>query len=235
MDEHFRHTPFHKNLPVLLALVGIWNRNFEKFNTLAILPYDQRLERFPAFIQQLDMESNGKSKNKKGSKANIMTGPIVFGETGSNSQHSFFQSLHQGSQPVPADFILVANPSHSLKEHHDQLLANALAQTRALMIGRPKKEADGDSFREFFGNRPTNTILLRALDPKTLGNLIALYEHKIFVQGIIWDINSFDQWGVELGKEMTKDILTKIRSPRSRSKLDSSTINLIKIIQRWQE
>ena len=234
MDEHFRYTPLIKNLPVMLALVGVWNRNFENLPALAILPYDHRLLRFPAFIQQLDMESNGKTTNKNGVHIDKVTGPIVFGETGTNSQHSFFQALHQGSNPIPSDFILVANPAHSLKSHHEALLANAVAQTRALMLGRSEHNVNGEPFRTCTGSRPTNTILIKTLDPKTLGRLIALYEHKIFIQGLIWDINSFDQWGVELGKEMTKEILNAIKKPKSRLKLDSSTINLMQIIKEWQ-
>ena len=234
MDEHFRYTPLIKNLPVMLALVGVWNRNFENLPALAILPYDHRLLRFPAFIQQLDMESNGKTTNKNGIHIDKVTGPIVFGETGTNSQHSFFQALHQGSNPIPSDFILVANPAHSLKTHHEVLLANAVAQTRALMLGRSENNVNAGSFRTCTGSRPTNTILIKTLDPKTLGSLIALYEHKIFIQGLIWDINSFDQWGVQLGKEMTKEILSAIKYPKSSLKLDSSTINLMQIIKDWQ-
>ena len=235
MDLHFCQAAITENLPIILALIGIWNINFENHNALAILPYDQRLELFPAFIQQLDMESNGKSVSLSGNTLDFSTGPVIFGEPGTNGQHAFYQSLHQGFNPIPADFLIVSKPDHALKGHHEQLVANALAQTRALMHGRTLEEANGNPHRKFSGNRPTNTILMRSLDPSTLGKLIALYEHKIFVQGIIWNINSFDQWGVELGKEMADDLLAKRLNSLASCKHDSSTVGLLKKIEKWQD
>ncbi len=234
MDIHFHETPIRKNLPIMLALVGIWNINFECYNSLAILPYDHRLGRFPAFIQQLDMESSGKSVSKADNLLDIMTGPVVFGEPGTNSQHAFFQSLHQGTHTIPADFIIIANAKHQLNEHHQKLISNALAQTRALMYGKTFEESHGENFRTFRGGRPTNTLLIRDLSPRSLGQLVALYEHKVFVQGIIWDINTFDQWGVQLGKEMAKDVLSKIHSSNGIETLDSSSKGLIKLLKKWQ-
>jgi len=234
MDEHFRDAPLEKNLPVLMALIGIWNINFLGFDTLAILPYDQRLARLPVFLQQLDMESNGKGVTRGGDPVGVKTGPIVFGEPGTNGQHAFYQLLHQGPKMTPADFIVVAEPTHGLPGHQDQLLANALAQTEALMKGRTSEEAQGNAHRQFSGNRPTNTILLRQLDPFNLGMLIALYEHKIFVQGAIWDINSFDQWGVELGKELAENILEKIEDGKDYTGLDSSTSGLLAQLETWR-
>jgi glucose-6-phosphate isomerase len=235
MDLHFKECAFEENLPVLMALVGIWNINFQNLDTLAVLPYDQRLARLPAFLQQLDMESNGKGVHRFGEPANEATGPVVFGEPGTNGQHAFYQLLHQGPKLTPADFIVIAEPDHGLPGHHDQLLANALAQSEALMKGRSLDQADGNPHRVSGGNRPSNTILLRQLDPTNLGKLIALYEHKIFVQGIIWDINSFDQWGVELGKHLAGNILDKIEGGEDTSDLDGSTAGLLNQLEAWRD
>ncbi|NNL88768.1 MAG: glucose-6-phosphate isomerase [Marinicaulis sp.] len=225
MDEHFRAAPPEKNMPVLAALVGIWNRNFIGANAHAILPYDQHLARFPAFLQQLDMESNGKSKTMDGANVAQATGPVVFGEPGTNGQHAFYQLLHQGTDLVSADFIASAISAAETGDHHRLLLSNFLAQTQAMMRGQTKDEArdalneaghagpEADilaAHKTFPGDRPTNSILMEKLTPETLGALIALYEHKIFCQGVIWGINSFDQWGVELGKTLAKELLPKI-------------------------
>lgn len=203
MDMHFRRAPLERNLPALLALVGIWQRNFMKRGSLAVLPYDQNLHRFPAFLQQLDMESNGKRVDRNGALiTSYDTGPVVFGEPGTNGQHAFYQLIHQGTDVIPCDFIGVKESNYPLGKHHALLMTNMLAQGRALMQGRTLEEAGGNIHRVFPGNRPSTTIVIDRLDPYHLGMLIALYEHKVFVQGIIWNINSFDQFGVELGKEM---------------------------------
>jgi len=242
MDEHFRQTPLEGNIPVLLALLGIWYNNFFACSSHAVIPYDQYLHRFPAFLQQLDMESNGKRVTCEGNTVDYATGPVIWGEPGTNSQHAFFQLLHQGSEIIPADFIVPLKTQNSAGEHHDILLANCFAQTEALMKGknehevRQELEALGCSpsalnmllpHKVFPGNRPTNTILLDELDPFTLGTLIAMYEHKVFVQGIIWEINSFDQWGVELGKQLAKVIFPEIQGGETVSGHDSSTNALI--------
>ncbi|MDH3647565.1 MAG: glucose-6-phosphate isomerase [Gammaproteobacteria bacterium] len=225
MDEHFRRTPLEQNLPVILALLGVWYINFLGARSHAILPYAEHLRWLPDYLQQADMESNGKQTNLHGSFVDYQTGPVLWGSPGSNGQHAYFQLLHQGTHLVPADFIAVVNPSHDLATHHELLLANCLAQSEALMLGRTLEQtteqmrADGyddDTIqrlaphRVFDGNRPSNTILLRQLEPRSLGSLLALYEHKIFVQGLIWDINSFDQWGVELGKQLASEILPEL-------------------------
>lgn len=202
MDGHFAAAPLEQNIPVLMALTGIWHRNFMKRGALAVLPYDQNLHRFPAFLQQLDMESNGKSADRNGNAVNYATGPLVFGEPGTNGQHAFYQWIHQGPDVIPCDFIAARNSNYPLGDHHKLLLTNMVAQSRALMQGRTLDEADGNPHRIFSGNRPSTAIILERLDPFHLGQLIALYEHKIFAQGVIWNINSFDQYGVELGKEM---------------------------------
>ena len=219
MDEHFRDTPLDRNLPTLLALIGIWRRNAMGWPTLALIPYDQRLARFPAYVQQLEMESNGKRTALSGEPAGRATAPIVWGEPGTNAQHSFFQLLHQGTDVVPVDFIAAARPRGGDPHHHTLLLANCLAQSRALAFGRTEAEARDEMARQgldaaeidrlaphrtFPGDRPSTTILHRALTPYALGRLIALYEHKVFVQAAIWGINAFDQWGVELGKDLAK-------------------------------
>lgn len=234
MDTHFQSAPLAENMPVLLALIGIWNINFLDYDCLAILPYDERLKRFPAFLQQLDMESNGKAVLHSGEAVATATGPVVFGEPGTNGQHAFYQLLHQSPKIIPADFIAVAKPGHDLTKHHDQILANVLAQSQALMMGRTLEDADGNPHRVFNGNRPTNTLILEQLDAFNLGQLIALYEHKIFVQGVIWGINSFDQWGVELGKELAVDLLESIRASDYPERVDSSTAGLLQTLYEWR-
>lgn len=209
MDRHFQTAPLKKNIPVLLALIGIWNRNFLRHPAYAVLPYAQNLRLLPAFLQQLDMESNGKSTNRNGKPIEgYDTGPIVFGEAGTNGQHAFYQHIHQGRDIIPCDFIGVKNPLSSLDTHHNILMTHMLAQSQALLQGRDVGEQDDNQHRAFTGNRPSTTIVIDALDPHHLGMLTALYEHKIFVQGIIWNINSFDQYGVELGKELAQAINT---------------------------
>ncbi len=207
MDVHFQTAPLEQNMPVILAMLGIWYRNFWGMDSMAILPYSQYLHRFPAFLQQVDMESNGKSVDRDGNRVDYETGPIVFGEPGTNGQHAFYQLIHQGTTIIPCDFIGVIKPENDVGEHHRLLLANLVAQSQALMDGRDLKNSDNNPQKVFEGNRPSSTILLDRLDAYHLGQLIALYEHKIFVQGIIWNINSFDQWGVELGKVLAKNIL----------------------------
>lgn len=226
MDSHFRSAPFEQNLPVLLGLLGIWHRNFRGAQAYAVLPYDQRLSRLPAYLQQLDMESNGKSVDRDGDRVAVDTAPIIWGEPGTNGQHAFFQMLHQGTTPVPCDFIGVLEPAHDLREHHDLLMANLFAQTRALAFGAADDPGDRPPHRWFPGNRSTNTILLPRLTARTLGRLVALYEHKVFVQGWIWGVNSFDQWGVELGKTLATRIHDELRSDRQPG-FDSSTDALI--------
>ncbi len=245
MDEHFLHTPLERNMPVLLALIGIWHRNVCNFPTQAILPYDQRLHRFPAYLQQLDMESNGKSVQLDGTPVSRATGPVVWGEPGTNGQHAFFQLLHQGTDVVPCDFLVAANPHDDLPEHHDKLLANCLAQSQALMCGKDLGQVLGElrasglderkarelaPHKVFPGNRPSNTLLYPRLDPAALGKLIALYEHKIFVQGVIWNINSFDQWGVELGKELARDLLPQVQAGEPGKGGDGSTRGLLEAL-----
>jgi len=241
MDQHFQSAPLEKNLPVLLALIGIWRRNILGYPTVALISYDQRLERFAAYVQQLDMESNGKQTDSDGNRVAIQTGPIIWGEPGTNAQHSFFQLVHQGTDVIPVDFILGAKPGSSLTDQHELLQANCLAQSQALAFGKTQDEvtaemkADDQSddeikrlspHRTFPGDRPSTTILHRQLDPFTLGRLIALYEHKVFVQGVIWGVNSFDQWGVELGKQLAKALVPVVRGEPSEN-LDSSTSGLI--------
>ena len=231
MDKHFQETPLDKNMPVIMAMLGIWYRNFWNYNTHAISPYAQNLHKFPAYVQQLDMESNGKNIDKEGHEISYNTSPVVFGETGTNAQHAFFQMLHQGSDIIPVDFIAFINANHTLNTHHTQLLSNALAQSQALMNGSTVKN---EMHRKFKGNRPSSTILLNKLDAYNLGMLLALYEHKIFVQGCIWNINSFDQWGVELGKELAKNITNIIENNETIQETDSSTQNLIHHIQAYK-
>ena len=214
MDEHFRTAPLEKNMPVILALLGVWHRNFCDHESYAVLPYYQRLESFARWLQQLDMESNGKSIDQNGHKTNYHTAPIIFGEPGTNGQHAFYQLLHQGTSIVPCDFIGVIHDEYNIGEQHHILLANLLAQSKAMMEGKPQPE-EGKPYKNFDGDRPSNMILLDKLDAHSLGMLMALYEHKIFAQGILWNINSFDQWGVELGKILTKDILTDINTPQN--------------------
>jgi glucose-6-phosphate isomerase len=242
MDEHFQNTSNNKNLPVVLALLGIWNSNFLQHRSLAILPYAQGLHRFPAFLQQADMESNGKQCNKQGERINYQTGPVIWGEAGTNGQHAFYQLIHQGTQMIPADFIGFAKSMSKYDDHHEKLMANFIAQSEALMNGLDEEavmadlEAQGLNkeererlapFKIFEGNRPSTSILFNALNPRTLGMLIAMYEHKIFVQGWIWNVYSFDQWGVELGKKLAQRVLPQIQG-ESRFEHDSSTAELIR-------
>ena len=219
MDEHFRTAPFAANLPVVMGLLAVWNNNFLGADTVAVLPYDQYLKRFPAYLQQLTMESNGKSITLEGQRVPYQTGPIYFGEPGTNGQHSFYQLIHQGTRIVPCDFIGFAQTLNPLGEHHTLLMANMFAQAEALAFGKTKEEvlAEGTPewlapHRVFEGNRPSNSLLLERLTPESLGKLIALYEHSVFTQGVIWDINSFDQWGVELGKKLATNIVSELKS-----------------------
>jgi glucose-6-phosphate isomerase len=242
MDEHFRQAPLDANMPVILALLGLWYIDFFGADSHAILPYDQYLHRFPAYLQQADMESNGKSVTRDGQPVDYQTGPILFGEAGTNGQHAFYQLIHQGTRLVPADFIAAARSQNPVGQHQTLLLSNFFAQTEALMTGktaaqvRAELTAQGWSgealeaaipHRVFTGNRPTNAILYRSLDPRTLGRLIALYEHKIFVQGCLWGVNSFDQWGVELGKQLAKAILPELSDETAVTSHDASTNGLI--------
>ncbi|MFK7771427.1 MAG: glucose-6-phosphate isomerase [Saprospiraceae bacterium] len=242
MDQHFEKTPFEKNVPVLLALIGIWYNNFFGAETEAILPYDQYLHRFAAYFQQGNMESNGKFVDRNGKKVNYQTGPVVWGEPGTNGQHAFYQLIHQGTKLIPCDFIAPANSHNQIGDHHVKLLSNFFAQTEALMNGKTKAEATDDlkaagktneeiakllPFKIFEGNRPTNSFLLKKITPRALGSLIAMYEHKIFAQGIIWNIYSFDQWGVELGKQLAKKILPELEDEKMVKSHDSSTNGLI--------
>ncbi len=246
MDEHFATAPLEENLPVILAMLGVWYINFLDAPTHAVLPYCEYLDRLPDYLQQADMESNGKLAQADGSTARHATGPVVWGSTGTNGQHAYFQLLHQGSHLVPADFIAVVNPPRRYGSHHDLLLANCLAQTEALMLGRDPETtaaamrdagADEDSLarlvghRQFAGNRPSNTVVLEALTPRSLGMLIALYEHKIFVQGVTWGINSFDQWGVELGKQLAGEIYPELTSGPGEQR-NPSTAALIELIRK---
>jgi glucose-6-phosphate isomerase len=236
MDEHFRTAPFERNLPVLLGLLAVWYADFFDAQTLAILPYDQYLKRFPAYLQQLTMESNGKSVTLDGERVDYETGPIFWGEPGTNGQHSFYQLLHQGTKLVPADFIGFMHSLNPVGNHHDLLMANVFAQTEALAFGKTPEEVRAEGtpgwlvpHRVFEGNRPSNTILADRLDPETLGKLVALYEHSVFVQGAIWNINSFDQWGVELGKVLATRIAGELESDSEpRLTHDSSTNALIR-------
>jgi glucose-6-phosphate isomerase len=236
MDEHFRTTPLEHNLPVLLALLGIWNTDFLGASTVAVLPYEQYLKRFPAYLQQLTMESNGKHVTIEGREVDYATGPIYWGEPGTNGQHSFYQLIHQGTRLIPCDFIAFGKSLNPLGRHHDMLLANVFAQSEALAFGKTADEVKAEGtpdwlvpHRVFEGNRPSNTILADRLTPAVLGKLVALYEHCVFTQGIIWQINSFDQWGVELGKVLAQRIIPELEAQADPSlKHDSSTNNLIR-------
>lgn len=247
MDNHFKNEPFEKNIPVILALLGIWYNNFYGAASEAILPYDQYLHRFAAYFQQGNMESNGKSVDRDGNPVMYQTGPIIWGEPGTNGQHAFYQLIHQGTKIVPCDFIAPAVSQNPIGDHHVKLMSNFFAQTEALMMGKTaeeveaelsKKGMDSDSiefhtpFRVFEGNRPSNSILFKKLTPRTLGSLIAMYEHKIFVQGIIWNVFSFDQWGVELGKVLANRILPELNSADEITSHDSSTNGLINYFKR---
>ncbi len=250
MDQHFKTAPLQENIPVILGLIGIWYNNFFGAETEAILPYDQYLHRFPAYFQQGNMESNGKYVDRNGHKVNYQTGPIIWGEPGTNGQHAFYQLIHQGTKLIPCDFIASANSHNDIGQHHPILLSNFFAQTEALMKGktadevRKELEAAGKSeaeiekllpFKVFEGNKPTNSILLKLLTPHTLGLLIAMYEHKIFVQGAIWNIYSFDQWGVELGKQLAKGILPELMGEDPISSHDASTNGLINAYKRMRD
>ena len=242
MDNHFRNSPYEENIPVILALLGIWYNNFFDAQTHAILPYDQYMFWFPAYFQQGDMESNGKSVTRNGAPVDVSTGPVIWGQPGTNGQHAFYQLIHQGTKLIPCDFIASAQSQNPIGDHHQKLLANFFAQTEALMKGKTEDEVLDELRKEkmsedeiktllphklFEGNKPSNSILFKKLTPETLGSLIAMYEHKIFVQGIIWNINSFDQWGVELGKQLAKKILPELGSSERISSHDSSTNGLI--------
>jgi glucose-6-phosphate isomerase len=236
MDEHFRAAPFEKNLPALLGLLSVWNNDFLGAESVAVLPYEQYLKRFPAYLQQLTMESNGKHVTLDGKKINYQTSPIYWGEPGTNGQHSFYQLIHQGTRLIPCDFIAFAHALTPLGRHHDILLANVFAQAEALAFGKTLDEVKAEGtpdwlapHRVFEGNRPSNMILAGRLTPETLGQLIALYEHSVFTQGVLWNLDSFDQWGVELGKVLAQRIIPELESPATpRLKHDSSTNNLIR-------
>jgi glucose-6-phosphate isomerase len=235
MDEHFRTAPFERNLPVLMGLLAVWYNDFFGAETVAVLPYEQYLKRFPAYLQQLTMESNGKHVTLDGTQVNYPTGPIYWGEPGTNGQHSFYQLIHQGTRLIPCDFIAFAKTLNPLSRHHDILLANVFAQTEALAFGKTPEEvkAEGTAdplvpHRVFEGNRPSNTILVEKLTPNTLGKLVALYEHSVFTQGVIWNVDSFDQWGVELGKLLAQRIIPELETEAEPElKHDSSTNSLI--------
>ncbi len=242
MDQHFLTAPLEENLPVIMGLLGVWYRNAWGFATHAVLPYDQRLSRFPAYLQQQDMESNGKSMTLNGKAVPWETGPVIWGEPGTNGQHAFYQLIHQGTSVIPCDFLVAANPQEDLPPHHAKLVANCLAQSEALMLGKTEDEVINElkgtglskdqikaltPHKVFPGNRPSNTIMYSRLDPATLGKLVALYEHKVFVQGTIWNVNSYDQWGVELGKQLAKALLPKVEGAETAESHDSSTRGLL--------
>lgn len=246
-DNHFKNEPFEKNIPVIMALLGVWYGNFFEAHSEAILPYDQYLHRFAAYFQQGNMESNGKSVDRDGNQIYYQTGPIIWGEPGTNGQHAFYQLIHQGTKLIPCDFIAPAQSQNPVGDHHEKLMSNYFAQTEALMMGKTPEEVETElrkagmsneeinfhlPYRVFTGNRPTNSILFKKLTPYTLGLLIALYEHKIFVQGVIWNIFSFDQWGVELGKVLAKKILPELSSNDNIQTHDSSTNGLINYFKR---
>ncbi|GEQ98053.1 glucose-6-phosphate isomerase [Iodidimonas gelatinilytica] len=246
MDQHFLNSPLDRNMPVILGLLGVWNSNFLGAASHAVLPYDQRLDRFVDHLQQLDMESNGKRVNREGAVVNYQTGPVIWGRPGTNGQHAFYQLIHQGTRLVPADFIAVLHPDHHHLEHHKILLANLCAQTEALMLGKSEEQVRAQMLasgmaaedaarlaphRTFPGNIPTNTLLLDRLDPFHFGQLLALYEHKVFTQGIIWGVNSFDQWGVELGKELAQSILSDLEAVGDITRHDASTNRLATLVK----
>lgn len=249
MDQHFREMPLEKNIPVILGLLGVYYVNLWDAHSHAVLPYDQHLHRFPAFLQQMDMESNGKQVNRRGIRVNYSTGPVIFGEPGTNGQHAFYQLIHQGTHLIPCDFMAAMEPEHGLQEHHDILLANMLAQSEALMRGKTAEEVHEElaakgmdeasiekllPYKVFEGNKPSTSILYRKLDAYRLGSLIAMYEHKVFVQGILWNIFSFDQWGVELGKQLAAPLLTEIQNEPNPEKHDASTIGLLTYIKTYR-
>jgi glucose-6-phosphate isomerase len=246
-DEHFRHTPFEQNIPVIMALLGVWYNNFFDADSHALLPYDQSMRYFADYFQQGDMESNGKSVTMDGDKVDYSTGPIIWGQPGTNGQHAFFQLIHQGTKLIPCDFLVAANSHYDLPEHHDVLISNFLGQTRALMEGKTEeevlKELSPDEQKDtvlvkskiFEGNKPSNSFLFKKMTPKTLGSLLAFYEHKIFVQGVVWNINSFDQMGVELGKILAKVILPELKNDEVISSHDCSTNALINAYKRLKQ
>lgn len=242
MDQHFETAAPEDNIPLTLALIGIWYNNFYGFASEAILPYDQYMHRFPAYFQQGNMESNGKSVDRNGNPVDYQTGPIIWGEAGTNGQHAFYQLIHQGTKVIPCDFIAPAITHNPIGDHHVKLLSNFFAQTEALAFGKTKEAVEKEfldkgktldevkdvvPFKIFKGNRPTNSILVKEITPETLGALIAMYEHKIFVQGVIWNIYSFDQWGVELGKQLAGRIIPELKSDEKVTSHDSSTNGLI--------
>lgn len=250
MDNHFRHAELENNIPVIMALLGIWYNNFFNIKRYAVIPYDQYLQYFPAYLQQLDMESNGKFIDKNGKVVNYSTGPVLFGGAGTNVQHSFFQLIHQGTDIVPCDFIIPAISHNEIGSHHEILVANVLAQGEALMRGKTETEAAEElakagknkeeiktlkRYKSFSGNRPSNTFLVKKIDPYTLGQLVAMYEHKVFVQGIIWNINSYDQMGVELGKQLALNILPELSDNATGIRHDCSTSNLIANVKRMRK
>lgn len=250
MDQHFATTPFEQNLPVILALVGIWYNNFYGAESEAILPYDQYMHRFAAYFQQGNMESNGKFVDRSGLAVTYQTGPIIWGEPGTNGQHAFYQLIHQGTKMIPADFIAPVQSHNPLSDHHPKLMANFFAQTEALAFGKNREQVEAElkamgktademaaiaPFKVFEGNRPTNSLLVKQITPKTLGALIAMYEHKIFVQGVIWNIYSFDQWGVELGKQLANQILPELLNTDPLTSHDSSTNGLINAFKAWRD
>ena len=249
MDTHFATTSYEQNIPVLLALIGLWYNNFYEAESEAILPYDQYMHRFAAYFQQGNMESNGKYVDRNGNKVDYQTGPIIWGEPGTNGQHAFYQLIHQGTKLIPCDFLAPAITHNPIGDHHPKLLANFFAQTEALAFGKSKEAVEAEflaagktleqvkdlvPFKVFEGNRPTNSILFKQMTPQTLGALIAMYEHKIFVQGIIWNIFSFDQWGVELGKQLANKILPELNSDAAVTSHDSSTNGLINTWKAWK-
>jgi len=249
-DVHFKETSFESNIPVILALLGVWYNNFFKAESHAILPYDQYLHRFAAYFQQGDMESNGKYVDRNGQQVDYQTGPIIWGEPGTNGQHAFYQLIHQGTKLIPCDFIAPANSLNPIGNHHQLLLSNFFAQTEALMNGKTEEEVIAEfkkagksdqeiealkAYKVFEGNRPTNSILFKIMTPRTLGRLIAFYEHKIFVQGVIWNIYSFDQWGVELGKQLANQILPELSDANTVTSHDSSTNGLINAYKAWRD
>jgi len=243
MDLHFAQAPLEQNLPVLMALIGVWNINFMGLQALSIAPYHQRMTRLPAYLQQLEMESNGKSVTREGQRVDYTTSPILFGEAGTNGQHAYFQLLHQGATIIPTDFIVVADDDAGLPGHNQALLANCFAQSKAMALGKNIDEVRAElgdlpekmlAPRVFEGNRPTSTLLLDSLTPRSLGALIALYEHKVFVQSVIWDINAFDQWGVELGKSLAQQLIS-LDPSAVREEYDSSTKGLLQAVRRSQK
>ena len=247
MDNHFKDAPLEENIPVILALLGIWYNNFFESETQAILPYDQYMHRFAAYFQQGDMESNGKYVDRSGKNVDYQTGPVIWGEPGTNGQHAFYQLIHQGTKLIPCDFIAPVQSHNPIGKHHQMLLSNFFAQTEALMNGKTEEEVIAElgnksqeeiekiaPFKVFQGNRPTNSILVKKITPRVLGSLLAMYEHKIFTQGVIWNIYSFDQWGVELGKQLAGKILPELENDKEVNSHDSSTNGLINLYKNWR-